>query len=306
MKLLTQCPICNSIEIYNFSKKKLFVQSNNGSLTEAENQFLLLNLKKSRVERNLYLCRECSFLFQNPTYGKEDLKNLYGATGSNIKDCYQCAKKSEIACWSLSAKNNLAKRRERYANAITSIGKNHILDYGGNRGGNLQHPSLNHKKRCVYDFGRDRSPENGIRSIKNLDSKLRFDFILHTHVLEHEPDPLFSMRKLRKLVTPNGVLYLEVPFEYAERLLTRRPGSIWHVNYFNRKTIIEIANRTAWKCESIKISNNPYNHFYMNCITAILSPRSNETFNTHFSNLQVVKDMGLSLVMRLGYAVLRG
>lgn len=306
MKFLHECPICNSSNILRYGKKSLFKKSIQKSLIETENQFLLKQLNKKHCERSIYLCRSCSFLFQNPTYDDDDLKNLYSDGGPNIQDYYELVQKSVLDLWSLPARKNLDERRNRYANAMILHGGTRILDYGGKSGINLVHPSLNHTKRYVYDFGGDTTAESGIRSIKNLDVKKRFDFILHTHVLEHEPDPLMSLRKLRKLVAPDGILYLEVPFEYAERILKRRPGSIWHVNYFNRKTIMEITQRTGWKCQSIKISNIPYNHFFMNGIIAILRPHYDGLHPNRSYNLQVLNDMARSLLMRLVYAVFNG
>lgn len=304
MKLLIECPICKSRKIVRYGKKRLIRKDKPISLVDAEDQFLLERLKRTSLIRSTSLCFSCSFLFQNPTYDNEDLKNIYGNKGKGITGYYKEMENSGKDAFLLTlAQQNLKRRQKRYAESIVNLHGTSILDYGGGNGINLVHPLLKDTKRYVYDFGKDTRLEKDVIAIKNLEIEDHFDFILNTHVLEHEPDPQATLRKLRQLITPAGHLYLEVPFEYSERLLTRRPGAIWHVNYFNRKTIIEIAERTGWFCETIKIKNLPYGHFSITCIIATLRPASKglKKRKRSFENIQIVYDVILSLFMRLIY-----
>lgn len=304
MKFLSECPVCKSKKIGKYGKKVLNKRFKPKNVIDAEDQFLLAQLKKSALVRTTYLCRSCYLLFQNPTYDHVDLKNLYNKSGPKIIRCYEAVGLTAEDLWaSTVSQKKLAERQSRYANEIINREGTKILDYGGGSGINLLHCSLNNTERYVYDFGRDSLLEDGIRLIKSLNVDHRFNFILHTHVLEHEPDPQFSLSKLRQLISPEGTLLLEVPFEYAERLLTRRPGAVWHVNYFNRKSIIELAERTGWLCETIKIKNLPYGHISINCIVATLRPASKglKKRKRFFDNIQMVYDVILSLFMRLIY-----
>lgn len=304
MKLLSECPLCKSKKIGKYGKKvltKLFKPKN---VIDAEDRFLLERLKKNTLVRTIYLCRSCYLLFQNPTYDHVDLKHLYNKSGTGIIRYYKAVGLNAEDLWaSTDSQKKTAERQSRYANGIINRGGTKILDYGGGSGINLLHCSLNNTKRYVYDFGRDSIPEAGIHLIKSLNVDYRFNFILHTHVLEHEPDPQLSLSKLRQLISPEGSLLLEVPFEYAERLLTRRPGAVWHVNYFNRKSIIELAERAGWLCETIKIKNLPYGHISINCIIATLRPASKglKKRKRSFENIQIVYDVILNLFMRLIY-----
>lgn len=304
MKLLSECPLCKSKKIGKYGKKVLTKRLKPKNVIDAEDQFLLEQLKKSTLTRTIYLCRSCYLLFQNPTYDHVDLKNLYNKSWPGIIRYYEAVGLIAEDLWaSAVSQKKMTERQSRYVNEIINRGGTKILDYGGGSGTNLLHYSLNDTEKYVYDFGRDSQPEDGIHLIKSLNIDHRFNFILHTHVLEHEPDPQFSLSKLRQLISPDGALLLEVPFEYAERLLTRRPGAVWHVNYFNRKSIIEIAERTGWFCETIKIKNLPYGHISINCIVATLRPASKglKKRKRTFENTQIVYDVILSLFMRLIY-----
>ena len=239
MKLLSECPLCKSKKIGKYGKKVLTKRLKPKNVIDAEDQFLLEQLKKSTLTRTIYLCRSCYLLFQNPTYDHVDLKNLYNKSWPGIIRYYEAVGLIAEDLWaSAVSQKKMTERQSRYVNEIINRGGTKILDYGGGSGTNLLHYSLNDTEKYVYDFGRDSQPEDGIHLIKSLNIDHRFNFILHTHVLEHEPDPQFPLSKLRQLISPDGALLLEVPFDYAERLLTRRPGAVWHVIYINPKSII--------------------------------------------------------------------
>jgi hypothetical protein len=300
LKYLSKCPSCDYKKIFKYCTQRLTENSNSNNLSDAENQTLLRKLKLKSLNRSIYLCRSCFLLFQNPTYDAQELELIYGDMPLNGTSPFIDEKHFEKDCWPLLRKKYTSVRQKRYARVIRFYKKSKILDYGGGIGTNLLDPSLNSLKRFVYDFGKDSTPEEGIIPIKSVDNTNRFDFILHTHVLEHEPDPFLSLRQLRESISPGGILYLEVPFEYTERILTRRPGAVWHVNYFNRKSIIALANKSGWKCQSLQIFYLPYGHFFINCLIAVMESSSNESIPLRsINNVQVLYDMGRSMINRL-------
>jgi len=226
------------------------------------------------------------------------LQNLYDNNGSPLLNYYEAVGKSDDELWnSAEAQINSNIRRAYYARVIHSLDSSIILDYGGRTGVNISHESLNGKARYVYDFGRKKdSYVEGIIPLETLDLENYFDIILCSHTLEHETDPVLTLRKLRKLINPRGHLYLEVPFEFPERMISRRPGGIWHVNYFSRKSLIEIADRSSWLCRSMDLFYLPYNTFYNNCLVAIFSPdTSRRGMNKPVSNIEILKDVKQSL-----------
>jgi len=273
MKLLRECPICRSSKIFRYGHKKLYKKNGSKDLFDAENQFLLDRLNKAFITRYICFCRSCTFLFQNPTFDDHDLMNIYDDSRKGTTHYYKKIQTEEDNFIQESLIHRIQEeRQERYAKLILSHKSTKILDYGGDVGDNLTHPLLISTKRYVYDFGRERTARAGITSIKDVNVNEKFDFIINTHVLEHEPDPKLTLLNLHRIIEPGGILYLEVPFEYIERLLTRRPGAVWHVNYFNRKTLMELANRTGWRCSSINVETLPYVHITMSCMVAIMRP----------------------------------
>ena len=69
---------------------------------------------------------------------------------------------------------------------------------------------------------------------------------------------------------------------------------------------MEIAERTGWLCEVIKISNLPYSHIFMNCIVAIMRPNLKGLHhNRPVRNVQVGYDMVRSLLGQIVYRLFR-
>jgi hypothetical protein len=297
--LLRNCPVCGSQRLISWGKERLARTGEITSLSAAEGQLLLKRLGRDSLTRSLSFCLSCSFLFLNPTYDREELEAIYSYSGPQYAECASEAGVRVDDLWkSRSAKENLEERRKRYAEIILSSRGRRVLDYGGGRGTNLLDQSLSMTAKYVYDFGRAGPCEPGVETLIDLEANFRFDCILHTHVMEHEPDPLRSLNALREIVEPDGFLYLEVPFEYGERLITRKPGAIWHVAYFNRSTVMEIAARTRWRCESVWIADYAYSYFTFSCIAAVLRP-AGEVRHIRRKMIQVGWDIFTHLIKRL-------
>lgn len=245
-----------------------------GSLQAAEDAFLLDRFGTAVLERSLSLCLSCSFIFQNPTYSRRDLERIYGVQRTNICDLYMQAGYSPSDLWdSAEARRTERQRRSHYTDWLLRQKPQRILDYGGNKGQNIASPLLAGTTRYLYDFENTQGEGNGIQTVADPSACRDIDAILHTHVLEHEPDPQNGLMCLRRCVSPRGRLLLEVPFDYFERLLSHRPGAIWHVNHFNRSTLRRLLARAGWVWESIAVEHRPYQNGFQVCLVAECRPR---------------------------------
>ena len=79
-----------------------------------------------------------------------------------------------------------------------------------------------------------------------------YDAALLSHVIEHLPDPLASLRELHRIVRPGGVVILETPrFDtLAFRVLGRRERSIaceGHLYFFTLETLAALARRAGFE-----------------------------------------------------------
>lgn len=271
-------------------------------MNDAEDQFLLDRLNRKHIVRSIFYCSSCTFLFQNPTYSENELHLLYNPEGRNTAEYYESAGKSAEQLWaSPEALRNDALRKEFYSSVILTLGGASILDYGGGNGVTLTHPRLGNKQRFVFDFGKNQNYiSDGIVPLEKLDGGQSFDFILCTHVLEHIPEPVSTLKTFRRSISARGYLLLEVPFDFTERMISRRPGAVWHVNYFNRKSLLQAAGMSGWDCSLLRIKQMPYSNRYQACILGIFVPKGSRPRHTStVSKARLVIDMIGSLIRRI-------
>lgn len=130
-----------------------------------------------------------------------------------------------------------------------------ILDYGTGDGYLANYFFF--KKNQVYasDFSNKRSKYLNKKIIylsnKNIFSLTKkFDFIILRHVLEHIPYPISIIKKLKKLLKPNGLIIAEVP-NYSEKknlfinLFKSNYSQLClphHVNHFNQSSLKKVFN----------------------------------------------------------------
>jgi SAM-dependent methyltransferase len=89
-----------------------------------------------------------------------------------------------------------------------------------------------------------------------IESKISdtFDFVTMVHVLEHFPNPLKALHKLKNILKPGGYAYIEVPsFEWCE---VRTPEVFCpvHISYFSFKQLAEILRNFGFTIISKKES----------------------------------------------------
>ena len=89
-----------------------------------------------------------------------------------------------------------------------------VLDHGGDRGQMVSPVSgVNSRNRYVYDIS-GVEPDEGVAAAGESDLKgLQCDLILSCHVLEHLPNPIGYLEKLKSIGKSNSYYFIEVPSE---------------------------------------------------------------------------------------------
>jgi SAM-dependent methyltransferase len=83
------------------------------------------------------------------------------------------------------------------------------------------------------------------------------------HVLEHVPDPVGDLRRLKSLVAPGGVIFIEVPHAGAleMRVPSRRRVILdvpAHLHHFTPEALNEVVTRAGWKVLDVRLFNSSY------------------------------------------------
>jgi 2-polyprenyl-3-methyl-5-hydroxy-6-metoxy-1,4-benzoquinol methylase len=80
-----------------------------------------------------------------------------------------------------------------------------------------------------------------------------FDFFAASHVIEHFPEPLAFLEKIRSLAAPQARLFLETPNILAAKVGPSRVFSLAHNFYFSPQTLSASLTKTGWHVEQTRI-----------------------------------------------------
>jgi SAM-dependent methyltransferase len=180
------------------------------------------------------LCEQCGMLVYRPRPEALDLTNKYKRLlelNSNDRLLRSGNRSVDDA-----RSNEVFRDAERMSGR--SLTNASVLDFGGGDGCLMQ-SFLRHGCQCdLVDFVD--TPLQGVRKIcdtlEDLPSNFRYDCIIASHVLEHLHEPRDVLEVLRQHLNPDGILYLEVPFEvWGSPPLLEEP--VTHLNFFTPSSL---------------------------------------------------------------------
>ena len=217
------CPLCNnrSKNIYKFFSYEKTIKKK-----------ILLKIKKCNLSN-------CNHIFLGQ-YSKKDLDFHYRYPRFETK-----VNQSDIEYY----KNRIRfiKQNYDYKNFNTT------LEIGPGDGVFLK--NLDKLKKYFYDLNPDVVKKlNKKFTFLNINkTKKKFDLICASHVLEHVINPYLFLKNITKLLSNNGVIFLEVPdytyFSEPEKV----EGFIYeHLHYFSFKSIYNLFEKLNLEIVGIK------------------------------------------------------
>lgn len=223
------------------------------------------NFGIKKYKRLFKICKNCNHMF---AYFDFDLKNLYNENYS--KKAYGNLEKisnnfNKII--SLPLKNSDNKNRVK--RCLSYLSKNHqILDIGTGLGVFLYEL----KKRGFKVSGIEPDPnlfqhckEIIKTNIYNYDLKnfpkkkvSKYDFISLNKVLEHVSSPAYFVKKIKKLLKPRGIVYIEVPDQIAANInKNRQELMVEHLHVFSKISFSNLLKKNNFKVLKIEQIHEP-------------------------------------------------
>lgn len=149
-------------------------------------------------------------------------------------------------------KLHIAKQIRFSFKYLSVSGKKH-LEIGPDMGHFLQ--SLKLKLKDGKFFFKEFNPfaRKYLKKLGFIEHKeQKMDSISILHVFEHIPNPIKFLKYLKKIISTNGVIFIEVP-DYSV-LDTRKCDTFQfeHISYFSTNSILKIAKKTGMSVESIE------------------------------------------------------
>lgn len=205
-------------------------------------------------------CNCCGLVQTNPRPSAIGLDSFYR---DHYRFFYQGATEpDQLYITSLNKDHRLAYTAEFFAEKIALSLEAVVLDFGCGEGslfaalrkagfiGNFYGVELN------SSFG-EYASRYGDATVSNaIQARERVDLAVVNHVLEHLHDPIGTLREIRKLIKPEGYLYVDVPD--AEEYETIYDLHIAHIYHFTERTLKNIVQQAGFQVNKVEKHHPPH------------------------------------------------
>lgn len=201
------CPVCKSKKYKNFYKNSEYSKiDSNGNIY--------------RYEHILVNCLNCNLIYSNPWLGYKNTNSIYRSSviGSAFEESHKAKKHFHCFKSFFKSKNSFDKK------------KINILEIGTATGVLLKNISnyYNLKKKNLFGIEPSYQLYKNLKNnkyfkienkfINNLTTNKKYDLIIMDNVLEHIEEPNKVLKKIKKLMRKDSMLYIAVPdvFKYKK------------------------------------------------------------------------------------------
>jgi len=80
----------------------------------------------------------------------------------------------------------------------------------------------------------------------------RFDAVVLVHLIEHFFEPVAMLRKIRTLLKPGGIVFVETPNIMRPKVGPRRIFSLAHNYHFSPRTLALALHRAGFRCTTLR------------------------------------------------------
>jgi SAM-dependent methyltransferase len=248
---IKNCPLCSSIQSIHFDTREF---------------------RGYQVTNKL--CSNCGLVYQSPRMTDEELATFYEHEYRRVYQGSEGPLQTDLVVQGQRAENLLKFVQGEY---IENVQRH--LDIGCSAGALLIEfnkafgcQSVGIEPGQVY---RDYSKKRGLMvydSLDSLDEANDFDLISMAHVLEHLPDPVDYLSRLRKsTITPKGWLLLEVPNLYAHDCF-----EVAHLVSFSAHTITQVVEQAGFQINALIKHGRPRSSLIPLYITLLAQPDSDQ------------------------------
>jgi SAM-dependent methyltransferase len=203
-------------------------------------------------EWSVVRCRGCALLRTWPPPDAATLRALYAS--GNYYDARSMGASSEAA-WVGRAGEIVGSLPRRPST---------VLDFGAGEG-HLVHALRARGLRAEgvepFPAGREAARERyGLELLEALPADRRFDLVTLVHALEHVPEPVSTLTRLREVLEPQGLVFVEVPNAASvdmHRAVRRREilDLPVHLFHFSPETLVRVIERAGLQVIELRLSN---------------------------------------------------
>jgi 2-polyprenyl-3-methyl-5-hydroxy-6-metoxy-1,4-benzoquinol methylase len=211
---------------------------------------------------NIWKCRSCGLIFQEPTFTDDELENAYGG-GEDARYFEQLSQR-------VSLFEKILRKMEEFTSPpgrLLDIGCNAgiFLDVAQRSGWKVEGIELS--KWAAWEAKKRYGVRVKVSDFESVKYKSKyFDVITMWDVLEHYIDPVVALKKARKLLKDDGVIALSTI--NIDSWFSKILGRHWtwliriHLWYFTRDTLTKMMEKSGyeveWMGEQVRWFSLPY------------------------------------------------
>ena len=229
------------------------------------------------------ICNDCGLIQTNPRMTQDSYNQFYDIE-------YRKLYVGKIIPTEEFFKKQYYKGKKIYQylenNLKINLANRKVLEVGTGAGGILQYfkEKGNEAYGCdlgseYIEFGKKRYGLNLFNgTINNIGTNWHFDIVIYSHVLEHIPNPISELKKLKSFIDKNSYVYIELPGvknlknSYNMNFLKQIQNA--HIYYFTLTTLENVLLQAGYDL----VSGNEI----INSIVK-LSSRNNENYKSDYN-----------------------
>lgn len=241
-------------------------------LCHSENKHQFAEVKSFGYPQVYFICENCGLVYQSPETSRGIDPDFYAETYRKIYQDNPNPTKKDL--W---VQEQRASHLVELVKSHCKISPTNFLDIGASSGTLM--------RRFQQAFGCDVTgvepgsayrvfaEKNGLRMYESIEKLIevkpdRFDLISLVHVLEHLPDPISTLSKIKaNLLSEKGRLLLEVP-----NLFFHDSFELAHLTCFSRHTLRETVRQAGFKEQFITSHGKPRSEMLKLYITLLAQP----------------------------------
>lgn len=246
MKTIKKCRCCESKKLIDLNYSK---------------NFFLPNLRK-KTTMVYATCSSCGLIFQKRYLGDKLIKKYYETSPVNLNITPKFEKKEIYD-------------QLNFINQSFKLNKKTVFEVGPGSGKFME--VLRKKFSCrvfFKEFNKDAKKRILKKNFKEINQKTKFDMIVLRHVLEHidNLESLFS--KFKKILKPNGYIFIEVP-DWSIIDNKTDPLIFEHLNQFTLSSLSTFLLKNGFFIIKSEININKYSPSTPNRVLRIITKISN-------------------------------
>lgn len=209
------------------------------------------------------LCKQCGLLFLDMRFSEEEMTKLY--SGYRNEDYCKLRENYEPGYFIY---NDYCNKECSYLSKVEEFLSPYlqsplsILDWGGFDGHNTPFKGKS-KNIDIYDISEVKVIKGVSKVTKVQTYYNKYTLVICSNILEHVPYPSDILFDIKKAMSRNTILYIEVPFEELMRKkngfkVTEKRHWHEHINFFSKKSLIDLLGYCGFKILNIAELNITY------------------------------------------------